>query len=571
MAFGDIFKEIDNLTANKQLLDPTTNLPVKEQSLIGQSIDTKTREQMPVVAPEIYTDREASSYTDKGIPLGTGEYKDLMMDDMRANAQSNLSATANALTKFVGKTAITVGDTLGGLLYIPSAIVNGDLSKMYDNDFHRWMDKQSENLDSALPIYQTKAQEQEGFFSKLNNAKFWGDGVLGGMSFSVGAVLSEMALSAITASTFGAGGAVQAAETASLMSRAKKIFSLFGKEATEAELKTLTKNVTKSLGVGAGYEAGVEARNFLDRARENYIEQYKQQYGVEPDANILAKADLDIKKTANLIFGANMALLSVDNYVQFKNIFGKGLSTDLKLFGKGAVDTEAKNLAKDYALKGTLNAAIDNTSKLRKTLYTIPKILKNPLTEWNEEALQGEFQAIGQDYIKKKFNATAYDDSFSLIDSFSKNFKDTYGSEDAGIGFIIGAMGIPGMGIATGKTKNVKGFGNKVIASFEGGIAEAFEEQNAEKTAIKSAIKQAGSVNIDNVQEQIRSNSAIYTSNKQRDEALENGDFFSAKNAESDALFSFVKSRDNVGLLNESKEQYATMIKGMDNLYIIHI
>jgi hypothetical protein len=550
----NILKEI----STTQGVDPNTGLIIKpvKNEYASDKVQIPNQQSIPM------TKDEFESFSNRELMPSTTDFQ--YSQDQRALQQTNLDATANALTKFVGKTAITVGDTLGGLLYIPSAIVNGDLSKMYDNDFHRWMDKQSKDLDSALPIYATKAQEQEGFFSKLNNAQFWGDGVLGGMSFSVGAVLSEMALSALTASTFGAGATVQAAETATLLSRAKKIFGFLGKEADVLAYKTLAKDVVKSAAIGAGYEAGVEARNFLDTARKNYAEQYKQQYGVEPNAQQLAEADLDIKKTANLIFGANMALLSVDNFIQFKNIFGKGLSTDLKLFGKSAVDTEAKDLAKDYALRGTLNAAFDNTSKLRKTLYTTAKVIKNPLTEMNEEALQGEFQAIGQDYIKKKFDATAYNDSFNLIESFGKNFKDTYGSEDAGIGFIIGAMGIPGMGIATGKTKNVKGFGNKIIASFEGGIAEAFEEQNAEKTAIKTAINQSSKVNIDNVQEQVKSNSAIYTSNKLRDEALENGDFFEAKNHESDALFSFVKSRDNVGLLNESKEQYATMIKEMD-------
>jgi len=331
----NILKEISTV----QGVDPNTGLIIKpsKNEYASDKVQVPNQPSIPM------TKDEFESFSDREIMPSTTDFQ--YSQDQRALQQTNLDATKNALIKFTGKTAITVGDTLGGLLYIPSAIVNGDLSKMYDNDFHRWMDKQSENLDSALPIYATKAQEQEGFFSKLNNAKFWGDGVLGAMSFTVGAVLSEMALSALTAGTFGAGAPVQAAETASLMSRAKKIFSLFGKEATEAELKALTKNVTKSLGVGAGYEAGVEARNFLDGARENYIEQYKQQFGKEPDANVLAEADLDIKKTANLIFGANMALLSVDNYVQFKNIFGKGLSTDLKLFGKGAVDTEAKDLA----------------------------------------------------------------------------------------------------------------------------------------------------------------------------------------------------------------------------------
>lgn len=552
----NILKEI----STTQGVDPNTGLiikPIKNESYASDKVQIPNQQSIPM------TKDEFESFSNRELMPSTTDFQ--YSQDQRALQQTNLDATANALTKFVGKTAITVGDTLlGSALSIPIAIVNGDFTKFYDNDVRRFFDSGSEYLDDNLKIYATKAQEQEGFFSKLNNAQFWGDGVLGGMSFTVGAVLSEMALSFITASTFGAGATVQAAETATLLSRAKKIFGFFGKEADVLAYKTLAKDVVKSAAIGAGYEAGVEARNFLDTARKNYAEQYKQQYGVEPNAQQLAEADGEIKKTANLIFGANMALLSVDNFIQFKNIFGKGLSTDLKLFGKSAVNTEAKDLAKDYALRGTLNAAFENTSKLRKALYTTAKVIKNPLTEMNEEALQGEFQAIGQDYIKKKFDATAYDDSFSLIESFGKNFKDTYGSEDAGIGFIIGAMGIPGMGIATGKTKNVKGFGNKIIASFEGGIAEAFEEQNAEKTAIKTAINQSSKVNIDNVQEQVKSNSAIYTSNKLRDEALENGDFFEAKNHESDALFSFVKSRDNVGLLNESKEQYATMIKEMD-------
>ena len=559
----DIFKVLDNLSQNNTLLDANTNLPMQKSVDPFKSIDSESSKTFDEITPNKITDKEVQSYTDKGIQVGTNTGN---IEDMRANAQSNITATKNAILKAGGKALITVGDTLlGSALSIPIAIANGDFTKYYDNDVRRFFDSGSEYLDDNLKVYATKAQEQEGFFSQLNNAQFWGDKFLGGMSFTVGAVLSELALTALTASTFGAGGAVQAAETASLLSRVKKVFGLLGRDATEAELKALGKDIVKSAVVGGGYEAGVEARQFLDTARENYIEQYKQQYGVEPDVNALAMADKEIKKTANSIFGANMALLSIGNAIQFKNIFGKGLSTDLKLFGKGAVNTEAKDLAKDYALRGGLEAAYETASKTRKALYTTAKVLKNPLTEMNEEALQGEFQAIGQDYIKKKFDALAYDDSFNLIDSFSKNFKDTYGSEDAGIGFLIGALGIPGMGIATGKTKNVKGFGNKLIASFEGGIAEAFEEQNAEKKAIKTAINQTSKVNIDNVQNQIQSNSTILTSNRLRDEALENGNFFEAKNHESDAMFSFVKSRDNVGLLNESKEQYAAMLKNMDN------
>ena len=432
---SDMQKQSGNIIVNPQtglqmVTPPETGFAsdkvnVKEPSLVNMSRD------------------EAQTYYDEQlVPDATNIQKS--MDD-RAVEQKNLTATKNAILKASGKALITVGDTLlGSALSIPIAIANSDFTKFFDNDVRRFFDKGSEYLDDNLKVYATKAQEQEGFFSQLNNAQFWGDKFLGGMSFTVGAVLSEMALSALTAATFGATAELQAAETASLLSRAKKIFSAFRGEASAAELKAWGKDIVKSGVVGAGYEAGVEARQFLDTARKNYAEQYKQQYGVEPDSNALAQADGEIKKVANTLFGANAALLMVGNAIQLKNIFGKGLSTDLKLFGKEVVDKEAKGLAKDYALRGALNAAIDNTSKLRKTLYTIPKVLKNPLTEMNEEALQGQFQAIGQDYIKKKFNATAYDDSFNLIDSFSKNFKDTYGSEDAGIGFIIGALGIPG-------------------------------------------------------------------------------------------------------------------------------
>ena len=562
---SDILNILDSLGKENTLIDPSTNLPVQQtdKTLPFESISDKIGPKSQETPMPVMTDREVSSYEKRDIPLGVNFDN---MNDMRANRQSTLDTFGNSITKFAGKTAITVGDTLGGLVIaIPTMIRNGTLSSVYDNDFHRAMDKASHWMENVMPIYETKAQEEENFWGKLNNAKFWGDGVMGGLSFTVGAVLSEMALTAITASTFGAGAPLQAVETAALMSRAKKIFSMFGRNATSAELKAFAKDAGKSLLVGSGYEAGVEARSFLDTARQNYIEQYKQQYGVEPDSEQLAKADGEIKKTANSIYGANMALLSVDQYIQFKNIFGKGLSTDLKLFGKEAVKKEGENLTKDFALRGALEAGYDSASTLRKTIYTTAKVLKNPLNESFEEGTQGLFQSIGQDYIKKKYDALAYDESFKMIDSISKNMKDAYLSEDAGIGFIIGAMGIPGMGIVTGKVKEAKGIGNKLIASFEGGIAEAFEEQYAEKQAIKKAIELSSKVNVDNILDQFKNASVNYATTQQRDEALARGDFFEAKNAESDKLFSFIKTRDNLGLLNDAKEQYSTMIKNMDN------
>jgi len=85
----DIFKVLDNLSQGNTLLDPNTNLPMQKVTDPFKSIDSESSKTFDEIAPNKISDREVSSFTDEGIQLGTNTGN---IEDMRANAQSNLTA-----------------------------------------------------------------------------------------------------------------------------------------------------------------------------------------------------------------------------------------------------------------------------------------------------------------------------------------------------------------------------------------------------------------------------------------------------------------------------------------------
>lgn len=544
-----------------QALNPVTALPVKLPNSTG------------------FADEKGSLPDAENIPMDQGEfdsYKNRQImpnvtdiqnsQEQRFQEQKIKDTAANAIAKFVGKTAIIVGDTVGGLaLAVPSIFSSGEFNSFYTNDFHRMMDKASQSMDNIMPIYESTKYNDLGW-GKLTTAKFWGDDVLGAGSFTAGAILSEMALTTLSAVTLGAAEPAQIAETASIVSKVKKMFSLLGKEGFLAATKDFGITALKSSVVGAGYEAGVEARNTLQNARQNYLNNYRNTYGHDPSSQEMGQAEEHFKNVANTVFAANSVLLSLDNIIEFKNIFGKGVGAQIAAYGKEGAE---KYLEKDgvrttiNALEGELAPAYKSASRVQKIASTTARMLKNPIVEGNEEGAQNLFQNIATDYINSKYNPQSHIDNFNIYQSTVDNFKKSYGSEDAGVGFLIGALGMPGLGIMMGNTKNVQGLANKLAFSFEGGSAEAFQENYNNKKAADEAVASAGKVSIKNIEQEFHNSATQYTSNDAKSKAVQEGKMFDGKNAENMGLFSFLKTRDNLGLLPEVTEQYKERVQNM--------
>ena len=91
-----------------------------------------------------------------------------------------------------------------------------ETKSVYDNDFQRMLDRWNENMDEKLPNYATKIEQEEGFLKSMGSANFWANDVLGAMSFTLGAVLTEMVWSAATAATLGSAAPLQAGATSAM-------------------------------------------------------------------------------------------------------------------------------------------------------------------------------------------------------------------------------------------------------------------------------------------------------------------------------------------------------------------
>ena len=193
------------------------------------------------------------------------------LDDARAMGQRTAEKWRNGIIKFGGKTGTAVaGGTLGVFYGLGSSLGKGDFKSFYDNDFQRMLDRWNEGMDENLANYTTKEEQDYGFFRSMGTANFWANDVLSGVSFTVGAVLTEAVWSAATAATLGAAGAGLAGATAGNVARVGRYFKNFSraedvaKGARNVQLASQisqTGKVGRQFITGAGYEAGVEARH----------------------------------------------------------------------------------------------------------------------------------------------------------------------------------------------------------------------------------------------------------------------------------------------------------------------
>jgi hypothetical protein len=455
--------------------------------------------------------------------------------DLRAQAQTTVDQWANGLVKFGGKTGLAVAGALGTLGAIPSAIASGEFSSVYDNDYQKALDKGSEWFDDTFRNYYTKKEQDKNLFGSLGTANFWANDVLGALSFTAGAVLTELGLTALTGTTAGAAAPIQAAATLSLKARAIKIMKSF------KDLGTTIKNInTTSAGLkigrqlitGAGYEAGVEARHFKEEAINKYIQKFQQDNGREPSTEELAEVEDYTNKRANYLFAANMALVGAGNAIQFPKLFGPAPKPKLRI-------NTPSSLLRDKA-----TSAIKPDSKLTKGLKIAGLTMKNPLYEgFVEEGGQSVFSKTGEDLVLSKFNTDGTQNAVDLISSLHQGFEDTYGTKEGMkevlIGAIVGGIGAP-----------IPGTGQKL------GILEGLNEYNKNRAKEEEISNyQAETYNatsFDKVIEQMQSHAANYEIN-QSENQFSNGD----------STYTFLEQRDKLGLLGDTVDEFSTFVENM--------
>lgn len=485
--------------------------------------------------------------TGEWIPKYENYINNIDNDDRLSRGQSGWEKTYRGLGKFIYKSALYGIGGVGQSVYgLKELVTKGTLSAILDNSFARWLDDMDKRGDYTLNHYYSKEERDAGFLKSMFTTNFWTNDLLSGAAFMAGAILSSYAFAGaglmnaarigarIGAMIAGMGKAASATKTGfNAMLRAARIGRGIGKG-----LDNLTFMSTSTL-----WEASVESRSGLMESEENFKQAYRNAYGREASYEELMRFRNDNIDAANTIFAANIGILTLSNIAMFGDMFGMDLGVDKfikrNIFGVGAERMD----------NGTLRAI--TPKKWQKIAGNTFNIIKRPVSEGlYEEGLQGVASKSAEDWVESRYNPMAIRQNIGYMEAIKNGFKETYGSnqgwKEIGIGMIIGSvMGVRSLG-------GIKEWSQDM--SRNKGMVEAY---NTNAGALTSAAVQAirGSMAL-NAQL-----SGLSTDNNADD--IPNSRI--VDKTFSDAVFNRLRYDQEMGMLDDTKENFRTVVESIPN------
>ena len=391
-------------------------------------------------------------------------------DDLRARAQTTGQKSLYMLPKLVTRVGTNVLGSTVGLLYgggaFLSEIGNGGNAMgkaFFDNSFQRSLDGINEWMDGKLPHYYTKEEHEYGFFKSAfgpGAANFWLNDFTQGLSFVIGAVLSEGLASGMTRSAaafktkhlFSKHGRTKMnAPMTSIKETGKDLDKLVGANSRAGFATTL-----RQLGTGAMYEAGVEGRHHFDRTVEVLLERWREENNCQlcdPPKDEMSKIIDYATKSANAVFAGNTALVGYGNYLLFPKIFGRGFNSTRNSF--------LRNVREDVTDQGlkyvNLLKEIGKKEALARNIWRVGKVplYEGFVEEGGQKLLDFSGQHAAEQFYTLKGDPTFRDMVIELVNSTNDAFGEAYGSaegqKEIGIGFLLAAIGLPGRVETKGK------------------------------------------------------------------------------------------------------------------------
>lgn len=481
--------------------------------------------------------------TGEWIPKYESYINNVDNDDRLSRSQSGWEKTYRGLGKFIYKSALYGIGGVGQSVYgLKELVTKGTLSAMYDNSFARWLDDMDKRGDYTLNHYYSKEERDAGFLKSMFTTNFWTNDLLSGAAFTAGAVLSSYAFAGaglmnaarmgarIGATIAGMGKAVSATKTGfNAMLRAARIGRGIGKG-----LDNLT-----FIGTSTLWEASVESRSGLMESEENFKQAYRNAYGREASYEELMRFRNDNIDAANTIFAANIGILTLSNIAMFGDMFGMDLGVDKfikrNIFGVGAERMD----------NGTLRAI--TPKKWQKIAGNTFNIIKRPVSEGlYEEGLQGVASKSAEDWVESRYNPMAIRQNIGYMEAIKNGFKETYGSnqgwKEIGIGMIIGSV-----------------MGGKTF----GGIKEWSQDMSRNEGMVEAYNANAGALTTAAIRA-IRGSMALNTQLSGIDTSYESDGRIINKDF-SDAVFNRLRYDSEMGMLDDTKENFRTVVESIPN------
>lgn len=468
-------------------------------------------------------------------------------DTRLSRSQGRTEKWMRGLGKFVGKAALYgLGGVIQPFYGIYAGVSRGNFNAVFDNDFTRWLDDQDKKMDYGLAHYYNREERDMNFLQSMTTANFWSNDFLSGLAFTAGAMLSSAVYSGaglMNLARTGARAGVALARIGKAASDTKKAFGVYLRAARTGRRIGKGLDTLAFLGTSTSWEASVEARSMLMEAEENFRQSYRNAYGREVPYEELMKFRADNANAANAVFAANVGILSLSNIAMFGDMFGMDLGVDKfikrNIFGVGAERMD----------NGTLRAI--TPKKWQKVAGNTFNIIKRPVSEGlYEEGLQGVASKSAKDWVESRYNPMAIRQNIGYMEAIKNGFKETYGSsqgwKEIGIGMIIGSI-----------------MGGKTI----GGIKEWSQDMSRNKGMVEVYNTNAGALTSAAVQA-IRGSMAL---NAQLSGLSTDNNADDIPNSRivdktfSDAVFNRLRYDQEMGMLDDTKENFKTVIESIPN------
>lgn len=482
--------------------------------------------------------------------------------DVRAENQPWYAQLGAGIAKGAVLTGTTFLDGTMGLLYGGAkAIGDGDVSKLWDNDFSKAMQSINDWSEREIPNYYTSQEQDASIWDKLFTANFWGDSFIKNLGFTVGAFYSG-GLEAGAIRGLGRLAMAGAKNLGATISTIKNIAQTT--QATASILGSFTSAVNEGR-----IEALNNSREYYKAVSSDLLNQHNERlksiqdnyYGTEMYNALVAQENDNYNKAmtklsedrvhmGNVDLALNIPILTISNLIQFGKMYGRGFKT-----ARRAQQIE-ENIG-GRGITGTLGKYAPKTTK--SEIYTA--VLKNPISEGMEEVNQQLASNISADYYKTDVDnyykaltdPNNRQEANSWLKASIQAFTETMGDQSTWEQFLVGAMtGAMGMPRFRSFTKEGK-FQSPI--TIEGGIVGEYRDVT-QRIAREQAIA-------DKLNERVNSPEfkAYYDGyvrhqgfQKAMNNATQNNDEFEFKNAENSQLISDITMFDSVGKLDDLVE-----------------
>lgn len=464
-------------------------------------------------------------------------------DTRLSRSQGRTEKWMRGLGKFVGKAALYgLGGVIQPFYGIYAGVSRGNFNAVFDNDFTRWLDDQDKKMDYGLAHYYNREERDMNFLQSMTTANFWSNDFLSGLAFTAGAMLSSAVYSGaglMNLARTGARAGVALARIGKAASDTKKAFGVYLRAARTGRRIGKGLDALAFLGTSTSWEASVEARSMLMEAEENFRQSYRNAYGREVPYEELMKFRADNANAANAVFAANVGILSLSNIAMFGDMFGMDLGVD-KFIKRNIFGVGAERM--DNGMLRTITP-----KKWQKIAGNTFNIIKRPVSEGlYEEGLQGVASKSAEDWVESRYNPMAIRQNIGYMEAIKNGFKETYGSsqgwKEIGIGMIIGSV-----------------MGGKTF----GGIKEWSQDMSRNKGMVEAYNANAGALTEAAVRA-IRGSMALNAQLSGVDTSYESDGRIINKDF-SDAVFNRLRYDSEMGMLDDTKENFRTVVESIPN------